>query len=79
MKQRSANTYENLVAYYNRGYSPYYQCECGKYVQEKTRTKHEETTLHAYLMEYKIRCQKLKEEINSSSSKETPNKEEIFV
>lgn len=60
MKNRSANTYDNLLAYYNKGYSPYYQCECGKYVQEKSKTKHETTTLHSFLLDYKVRCEKIK-------------------
>lgn len=62
MKQRSVDTYQNLVDFYNKGYSPFYQCECGKYIQEKNRLKHETTTLHKFLLEYKLRCEKLKEE-----------------
>lgn len=62
MKHRSEKTWENLVAYYNRDFSPYYQCECGKYVQEKTKEKHEKSTLHSYLLECKKRCDKIKNE-----------------
>ena len=71
MKSRSTKTWENLVAHYNRDYSPYYQCECGKYIQEKTKEKHEQTTLHNFLLECKKRCEKLKQEEEQQKHQQT--------
>lgn len=61
MKLR-AGTYENILAHYNRDYSPIVQCECGKYIPEKLKQKHLNTKLHEYLLDYKIRCGKLRQE-----------------
>ena len=64
------DTYENLVQHYNRDYSPFIECECGKYIQEKYKEKHEKTKLHFMLLDYKIKCKKLKEEQNLHNKKE---------
>lgn len=56
-----ADTYDNLVKHYNRDYSPFIECECGKYVMEKYMSKHKQTKLHSYLLGYKHKCLKIKQ------------------
>ena len=62
--KKGVGTYENLIAHYNRNYSPYQECSCGKMVIEKRMAKHLKSKLHAYLLGYKEGCEILKQKIN---------------
>lgn len=60
MPPAKAETYENLVKYYNRGVSPHVHCECGKIIAENRLESHKESNIHALLMRYKQQYTKLK-------------------
>ena len=59
MRQKSVETYENLVRYYNRNVSVQETCECGKILPKHKMEGHRKTGIHKLLMSYKEQCQKL--------------------
>lgn len=62
MRQKSAETYENLVRFYNRNVPVFETCECGKIMPQHKMEDHRKTGIHKLLMSYKAQCRKLMEE-----------------
>lgn len=60
MPPAKAETYENLLKYYNRGVFPQVQCECGKIIAQNKLELHKESNIHALLMRYKEQYTKMK-------------------
>lgn len=62
MRQKSVETYENLIQYYNRNVSVQETCECGKIMPKHKMDGHLKTGIHKLLMSYKEQCQKLRDD-----------------
>lgn len=81
MRQKSVETYKNLVQYYNRNVSVQVECECGKILLKNRMEDHLKSGVHKLLMSYKAQCQKLQEEpaLGSEPKKKYKSQWDKFV
>ena len=62
MRQKSVETYENLIRFYNRNVPVLETCECGKIMPKHKMEGHIKTGIHKLLLSYKEQCQKLRDD-----------------
>ena len=74
MRQKSAETYENLLRHYNRRVPQLVECECGKITTQNGLEAHQRTGVHKLLLAYKEQCQKIKDETLKQEKEEEPKK-----